>query len=78
MTDEYDRVARKLRKMAEENSGPIEGFTHKEVEVIRRIIAWVDFFERMGVLGKWALWLLTATAGAILAWEQIVARIVQR
>ena len=55
----------------------IEVLTKKEVVAIRKLIKTMDMIESWGKLGKVVFWVLSAIAGAFIAWETISTRMVK-
>lgn len=75
MSGSVDDLIAKL-KLELERDTEIQIFNKDEVTRIRSLIKFVEMMEGWGVLGRYLLWMITAFAGILIAWEQIATKLV--
>ena len=76
MTTDLEQLADKLRPLLDDPELH-QPLTKSEVEAVREVIKIVDTLKAWGRLGKLALWILSAVAGGLLAWDTIASRLGQ-
>lgn len=77
MSGNIDDLIAKLKSELERDT-EIQIFNKDEVTRIRSLIKFVEMMEGWGILGRYLLWLITAVAGVLLAWEQIATKLVSK